>query len=76
MTKFKKIIMGVVVILIGILFFSAYQFSAPQKEAEIERIVINLGTTEEELIPKLKEQGYIRNEWAFSILLATFLPAS
>jgi len=47
----------------------SHQFSAPQKGAEEERIVINLTTTEEELIPKLKEQGYIRSEWAFNYVL-------
>ena len=46
-----------------------YQFSAPQKGAEEERIVINLTTTEVELIPKLKEQGYIKSEWAFNFVL-------
>ncbi len=69
----KIIIIGAGVILaitvIGIFVFYQHQFSAPQKEAEEERIVVNLTTTEEELIPKLKEQGYIRSEWAFNYVL-------
>jgi UPF0755 protein len=31
--------------------------------------VVNLSTTEAELIPKLKEQGYVKNEWAFNFVL-------
>jgi len=73
MSKIRKtIIVGgtIIAILIGIaVFVFQYQFSAPQKTAEEERIVVNLTTTEEELIPKLKEQGYIRSEWAFNFVL-------
>jgi len=56
-------------VVIGVFVFYQHQFSAPQKGAEEERIVVNLATTKEELIPKLKEQGYIRSEWAFNIVL-------
>ncbi|XOB40370.1 MAG: endolytic transglycosylase MltG [Candidatus Nealsonbacteria bacterium] len=73
MTRNKKIaITGGIILMIGIPI-GVYQclFSAPQKGLEIERIVINLDTTEEELIPKLKEQGYIRSEWAFKFVLKT-----
>jgi UPF0755 protein len=73
MTRNKKIaIAGVVIIflLIGTaVYMFLHQFSAPQKGAEEERIVANLTTTEGELIPKLKEQGYIRSEWAFNYVL-------
>jgi UPF0755 protein len=48
---------------------SQYQFAAPQKEVKEEQIVINLTTKEAEIIAKLKEQGYIKNEWAFSFVL-------
>ena len=44
-------------------------FGSPQKTAETEKITINLTTTESELIPKLKEQGYIKSEWAFNYVL-------
>ena len=74
MIRNKKItIAGGIILLVGI-SIGLYQclFSAPQKEfVEWERIVINLNTTEEELIPKLKEQGYIRSEWAFKFVLKT-----
>lgn len=46
-----------------------YQFSAFQKGAQEELIVINLTTTEVELIAKLKEQGYIKSELAFNFVL-------
>jgi UPF0755 protein len=41
----------------------------PQKEAKEDQIVINLTTTEVEIIAKLKEQGYIKSEWALSFVL-------
>jgi UPF0755 protein len=73
MTRNKIIaIIAVVVIaaVAGVAFFIYQrQFAAPQKTIEEERIVINLTTTESELIPKLKEQGYIRSEWAFNYVL-------
>jgi UPF0755 protein len=53
---------------IGI-FESGYQFSAPQKGAPEELIVISLTSTEPEIISKLKEQGYIKSEWAFDFVL-------
>lgn len=71
MTRNKKIIVGVAAILIVGFFFVVYQFSAPQKKLKMERIVINPDTTEGELIPKLKEQGYIRSERAFKFVLKT-----
>ncbi len=71
MSRNKKIvIVGAIVLLIGIpIGIYYFLFSAPERELEMERIVINLDTTEEELIPKLKEQGYIRSEWAFKFVL-------
>ncbi|MBL7154966.1 MAG: endolytic transglycosylase MltG [Candidatus Portnoybacteria bacterium] len=68
--KKKIAIAGGIILLIGATI-GAYQFlfSAPEKEFRWERIVINLDTTEEELIPRLKEQGYIRSEWAFKLTL-------
>ena len=73
MTRNKKIaIIGGIILAMGICI-GIYQcfFSAPQKGLDMERIVINLDTTEEELIPKLKEQGYIRSERAFKFVLKT-----
>ncbi|MFH1462164.1 MAG: endolytic transglycosylase MltG [bacterium] len=66
----KIIIVGGIILVIGISVFAfLYQFSAPQKGVETEKITINLTTTEEDLIPKLKEQGYIRSDWAFNFVL-------
>jgi len=72
MTKNKKIIIlgGIVLVIICIVIFAfLHQFSAPQRNAEQERITVNPTTTTTELIPKLKEQGYIRNERAFEFAL-------
>ncbi|MFA5083982.1 MAG: endolytic transglycosylase MltG [Candidatus Paceibacterota bacterium] len=69
LNKKKLILSGLIFVFgAGIIIF-LYQFSAPQRKAAEERIVVNLGTTETELIPKLKQQGYIRNEWAFNFAL-------
>jgi len=65
----KIIIIGIGVILIAGIIAILYQFSAPQKGTEEERVVVNLNTTEAELIPKLKEQGYLRSERAFNFVL-------
>jgi len=71
MTRNKKIVITAAIILLIVIPAGIYYFlfSGPERELEMERIVINLGTTEEELIPKLKEQGYIRNEWVFKFVL-------
>ncbi len=68
--KEKIIIIGGIILVIGIPV-GIYQclFSGPQREFKEERIVINIDTTEEELIPKLKKQGYIRSERAFKLVL-------
>ncbi len=65
----KIIVVGAVIILTAGLGFVFRQFSAPEKKAQTERIVVNLTTSEAELIPKLKQQGYIRSEWAFNFVL-------
>jgi len=73
MTRNEKIAIisgAIIFLIIGTAVFGfLYQFSAPQKGAEEERIVINLAISESELIPKLKEQGYIRSEWTFRFVL-------
>ena len=71
MTRNKKIIIiSGIILIIGIaVFIFLYRFSAPQRNAEEERIVVNLTTTETELISKLKEQGYIKSERAFEFAL-------
>ncbi|MDP2934781.1 MAG: endolytic transglycosylase MltG [bacterium] len=72
MARNKKIIIAVGIVLAIIciaIFIFFHRFSAPQRNAEEETITVNLGTTVTELIPKLKEQGYIRNENAFAFAL-------
>jgi len=65
----KKIIIGVLAVLTASFFSIAYQFSAPEKEAGEERVVINLTTSESELIDKLHSQGFIRSPLAFNFVL-------
>jgi len=69
MSKIIKIIIGIVAILIAGISFFVFQFLGPERGVPEERIVVNLTTTEAELIPKLKEQGYIKSEWAFNFVL-------
>jgi UPF0755 protein len=73
MSKLIKILLALVVIIliagISTAFWLFSQFSAPQQNAETDRIVINLGTTQSQLISKLKAQGYIKSEWAFGYVL-------
>jgi len=65
----KKIVIGIAALLIAAVFLVVYQFGPTQIGATEGRIVINLTTTEGELISKLKEQGYIRSKWAFNFVL-------
>jgi len=73
MNKIKRILIvsgAIIGVLAGVtIFIFQYQFFAPQKTAETETIVVNLTTSEEKLIPILKEQGYLRSEWAFNYVL-------
>ena len=69
MSAITKITIGIgLVFIIGIIIV-LYQFSAPQIGAKEETLVVSLGTTEKELIHKLKEEGFIRNERAFEFVL-------
>ncbi|MDP3052493.1 MAG: endolytic transglycosylase MltG [bacterium] len=67
--KKNLILAGLILVLAVSVIIFLNQFSAPQRKAAEERIVVNLATTEAELIPKLKQQGYIRSEWAFNFAL-------
>ena len=58
----------VILILVPVVIYH-FLFSAPGGGIGVERIVVNLDTSEQELIPKLKEQGYIRNQLAFNFVL-------
>lgn len=70
MNRIVKIILLALLLCVAIaIFFTVLQFSAPQARAEAERIVVNLNTPQEELLSKLKEQGYIKSVWAFEIVL-------
>jgi len=45
------------------------QFSAPQKKFEEERFVVNLKSSEEQIVDNLKEKGFIKNKNAFNFIL-------
>lgn len=73
MNKLTKIILILIAIIlvigVSVTFWIFSQFSAPQKVAGTDRVVVNLDTTQSQLIPKLKDQGYIKSEWAFGYVL-------
>jgi len=73
MNKIIKIIVAIIIVFLivglSVAFWALSQFSVPQTEAGTDRIVINLNTTQAQLIPKLKDQGYIKSEWAFGYVL-------
>lgn len=71
MTRNKKnIIISGIILIIGIaVFIFLFQFSSPQTGIKEERFIISLTMPKEEIIPKLKGQGYIKNEWAFNFVL-------
>lgn len=58
------------VIVIGWLVGSFILFNAPQPQSQKEEVfTVALKTTETEIIDKLKNQGFIRNTWAFNLAL-------
>ena len=65
------IFFAVIVILVGVGSWIVYNslFSAPQKQAESERFIVPLSTEIKDTIQELHEQGFIKNEWAFSYAL-------
>jgi len=65
------IVIGVFVIIAGLGFWITYGsfFGSPQKQAEPERFIVPLSSKAKDTIQKLHEQGFIKNEWAFSYAL-------
>ncbi len=64
----KKIIIISLLPIVAALSF-LYQFSAPRSKATEERFVVNLDAEQSEIITRLKELGYIRNEWSFELVM-------
>jgi UPF0755 protein len=57
-------------IIIGFFLALIYlQFTGPKKKSGIETFVINLITPEEKVIQRLKEEGFIRHEFTFRLVL-------
>lgn len=50
-------------------FWYISQFSAPQSNAVSERVVVNAGETQEQIIANLKQQGLIKSKWGFGEVL-------
>lgn len=69
MLRDKKIVVGVGIILATSLLPVIYQFSALEGEAEKERFIINLTTSESEVVSNLYSQGFIRSPLAFNLVL-------
>lgn len=69
----NKIILGleilVFIFILSIFIFYNSLFSAPDKNAESERFIISLSETKNDIILKLKENGFIKSEWGFKIAL-------
>jgi len=64
-------ILPVIILSIAIVFAGLYYFlfSGPSTKLETERVVFSQGATQEEIVSKLKKEGYIRSEWAFEFVL-------
>ena len=73
MEKTRKIILITAAsIFCLLLIFSIYvgwQFSAPERNAPLDHVVMNLNTSDAQFISLLKQQGYIRSIWAFDTVL-------
>jgi UPF0755 protein len=68
----KKIptILLIVLFFVSIIGFFAYNslFSAPQKQAELERFIIPINTSKTDIIKKLNDQGFIKSESGFKFV--------
>lgn len=60
---------GVISITLGSIYYNSL-FAAPQKQAEAEVFVVSTVAKQQEIKDKLKNQGYIRNAWAFNRALS------
>jgi len=57
----------IVAISAALWFFS--QFYAPQKGAETERFIVAMDSSQEDIVQKLSEQGFIKSKWALNFAL-------
>ena len=74
MTKKLKItIIAVIIVLLliaiaGLIKYNSL-FGAPQKQAEPERFIVSLNSTENDVIQKLLDDGFIKSELGFKFVL-------
>ena len=65
------ITLGIVLFLIVGLFVSYRMlFSAPQSQGENEIFTVGMKQDESQILVKLKNQGFIRNKWAFNLVFS------
>jgi len=69
--KITIIIAAAILLLIAVAGLIKYNslFGAPQKQAGPERFIVSLNSTKEDIMQKLLEQGFIKNEKGFSYAL-------
>lgn len=53
-------------IIMGSIYYYNSLFSAPQKQAEAEVFVVSTTAEQQDIRDKLKNQGFIKNAWAFN----------
>jgi len=61
-------------LLVGIFFYLIGQFFPCQFQAEKELFIISKGTSGQQVIDRLKEEGFIRNPRAFEVILKHYYP--
>lgn len=60
----------IIVVIIATVFIYFNAFNAPQKSAEQERFIVSLNAKDSaEITEQLKEKGFIKHQWAFSVAL-------
>jgi len=59
---------AIILIIIAAIFLYISFFTAPQKNAEPERFVVDLNTNTSRAINQLKTDGFIKSEWLFKLI--------
>ena len=51
------------------LFLAFYPFTAPARQMKLEQFTVNLDDTQDQVVDKLKAQGYIKSKYVFKLVL-------